>query len=129
MPSIAFSKRPWDYPAKVSDIVKKYVDLHVEHSPLIIDLARERSKTSAPIIRPLWYVAPDDVETYSISNQFMLGEEILVAPVLEEHLTEREVYFPKGSWVDPHGKEWVGPGRFKVAAPLEELPYFKRKRV
>lgn len=58
----------------------------------------------------------------------MLGDDLVSAPVLEKGQRERNVYLPTGTWVDQHGKEHKGPIEIKVAAPLEELPWFKRKQ-
>ena len=93
----------------------------------LIDLAKRVVSHGEPIIRPMWYAAPDDARTFTISNQFMFGDDIMVAPVLEQGHRERNVYFPHGTWIDQHGKQFTGPSVAKVLAPLEELPYFKRK--
>ena len=58
----------------------------------------------------------------------MVGNDILVAPVVELGQREREVFLPSGTWIDQHGKSYTGPSVVKVLAPLEELPYFKRKQ-
>ena len=108
-------------------IAKKYVDLHVEHAPTLIALAKRVVSHGEPIIRPMWYAAPEDARTFTIADQFMVGDEIMVAPVLEQGQRERSVYFPPGTWIDQHGKQFTGPSVAKVLAPLEELPYFKRK--
>jgi len=127
MPSMAFTKRPWIYSDQVVKLAHKFINLHLEHAATIVALAKNRVATGQPIVRPLWYSTPDDAKTYTIGDQFMLGDDILVAPVLKVGQLEREVYFPVGTWIDQHGKEWAGPAEFKIAAPLEELPYFKRK--
>lgn len=126
MPCMSFTRTPWNFTQKTVNLTKKYLDLHFEHSDLIIDLAKKRVKDGTPIIRSLWYNFPDDFKTYNISDQFMLGESMLVAPVVEESQRERYIYFPKGKWVDQHGKNFQGPSNIKVFSPLEELPYFKK---
>ena len=75
----------------------------------------------------MWYLEPDNPKTYTISDQYMLGNDILVAPVVVIGQRERTVYLPPGTWIDQHGIEFTGPSDIKVAASLEELPYFKRK--
>ncbi len=49
-----------------------------------------------------------------------------MAPVVTLGAKERSVYLTVGTWVDQHGKSYTGPAKFKVLAPLEELPYFKK---
>ncbi|XP_017463453.1 PREDICTED: uncharacterized family 31 glucosidase KIAA1161-like [Rhagoletis zephyria] len=130
MPVMSISEQPapWRLSQKTQEIVKKYVDLHSQHSSLIVQLARERlQKGGRPIIRPLWYEFPEDLKAYSIGDQFMLGSSIIVAPVLEKGKRERTVYLPAGQWVDQHGRLYPGAKEIKVAAELEELPYFTKK--
>jgi len=108
-------------------LISKAIALHNEHVDLFVELAKRRVRDGSPIIRPMWYEAPDDPKTYAIKDQYMLGENIVVAPVMEEGKRERQVYLPLGTWIDQYGRSFEGPGEFLVAAPLEELPYFKRQ--
>ncbi|XP_017491102.1 PREDICTED: uncharacterized family 31 glucosidase KIAA1161-like [Rhagoletis zephyria] len=127
LPSLQFSIPPWAYKASTVNITKKFVDLHVEHADTIIQLAKEAISHGTPIIRPMWYAEPDDHRTFKIGDQYMLGEDIVVAPVLEKGQVERQVYLPSGTWLDASGKSFTGPAEIKVSAPLEVLPWFKRK--
>lgn len=128
MPSMLFAIPPWDYASPVvTEITKKYVFLHIATSKtLIIDLARRRVEHGEPIIRPLWYVAPDDRAAFSVVDQFMLGNDLLVAPVLNLGQRDRVVYLPSGNWEDQFGNRHRGSQEITVSAPLDELPYFKR---
>ena len=61
----------------------------------------------------------------TINDQFMLGENILVAPVVEKGQFEKEVSIPEGEWVEQNtNKVYTGPCKVKVPAPLEVLPWF-----
>jgi len=108
-------------------LISKSIALHNEHVDLFVELAKRRVRDGSPIIRPMWYEAPDDARTYAIADQYMPGENIVVAPVMGVAKRERQVYLPPGTWIDQHGRSFEGPGEFLVAAPLEELPYFKRQ--
>lgn len=125
MPNMQFSIPPWDYDEATVNISKKLVDLHVEYAPKIIALAKHFAQSGEPIMRPLWWADPDDAGTFNVGDQFLLGDDLLVAPVVEKGKVERQVYLPKGTWVDQNGKQHKGPARINVAAPLEVLPYFK----
>lgn len=127
MPAMSFTRRPWRYSEKTVNLTKGLLRLHAEHVPTILELAKRRLSTGSPIVRPLWYLSPEDAKTYTINDQFLLGDDILVAPVLTIGQRERTVYFPAGTWLDQHGKSFTGPSEAKVSAPLEELPYFNRK--
>jgi len=118
---------PLNTTAETRAIISKLMALHNEHVDLFVELAKRRVRDGSPIIRPMWYEAPDDARTYAIADQYMLGENIVVAPVMEVGKRERQVYLPSGTWIDQHGRSFDGPGEFLVAAPLEELPYFKKK--
>lgn len=125
MPSISFTRTPWSFSQKTTQLTEKFIKLHLDHSDTIIELAKERIKTGSPLIRPMWYES-DDARAFTIGDQFMLGKSIVVAPVIKEAQRERNVFLPAGNWVDQHGKTFTGPNSFKVLAPLEELPYFKK---
>lgn len=126
LPSMQFSIPPWAYSQSTVNLTLKFINLHIEHAPTIVSLAK-KVPSGEPILRPMWYAAPEDSRSYRISDQFMLGQDILVAPVVVEKARERTVYFPPGNWIDQHGKVYSGPVLSKVLAPLEELPYFKRR--
>lgn len=125
MPSMSFTRTPWSFSQKTTQLTEKFLKLHFDHSDTIIALAKERLKTGSPIIRPMWWDS-NDARAFKIGDQFMLGNNIVVAPVLKEGQRERGVFLPTGNWVDQHGKTFTGPNTFKVLAPLEELPYFKK---
>jgi len=112
----------------VVEIVKKCIALHEQNAPHIIELAKQRVQTGRPIMRPMWYAAPEDAKSYKVGDQFMVGDNLVVAPVVIWGQRERTVYLPLGTWTDPHDKVYTGPAEFmKVPAPLEELLYFRRK--
>jgi alpha-glucosidase len=79
-------------------------------------------------MRPLWFAYPADTRASLVDDQFLLGGDLLVAPVLHEGQRSREVYFPQGdAWVDWwDGSRHEGGTMAKVAAPLERLPLFIR---
>lgn len=84
--------------------------------------------TAAPIIRPLWWVAPTDKAALTIDSEFLLGNDILVAPVLESGARSRDVYLPPGQWTDElRGGIKQGGWHRNYSVELHELPYFKRK--
>ena len=63
----------------------------------------------------------------NIKDQFMLGANILVAPVMEKGAEQSSVVLPKGQWIYCDGKEYEGDSTVVVSAPVERLPYFTRK--
>ena len=82
-------------------------------------------KSGDPVNPPIWWVDPTDKISHSISDEFMLGDTILVAPVIVEGAVSRDVYLPAGKWKDGNS-DTVYEGRQTITypAPLDILPYF-----
>jgi alpha-glucosidase (family GH31 glycosyl hydrolase) len=75
----------------------------------------------------LWLEFPGDPQAAAQEQEWMLGNDVLVAPVVTEDATSRRVYFPAGCWRDPQsGITRRGPLSAVVNAPLAHLPYFFR---
>jgi alpha-glucosidase (family GH31 glycosyl hydrolase) len=76
-------------------------------------------------MRPLWLAHPDDPTAGAIDDQYLLGPDLLVAPVVREGVTERAVYLPAGAWTDYWtGARATGPGWVHAAAPAMRIPLF-----
>ena len=77
---------------------------------------------------PLWLAAPE-APAFGRNEEWLLGSNVLVAPVATEGATSRTVALPRGCWVhEPSGQRFSGPGGATVPAPLGALPYFFRCR-
>lgn len=132
MPSMQFSIPPWHYnnltTVKVNDICKKMVNLHENDVyPVLIEFAKKATQTGEPIIRPMWWIDSLDRQNLVIDDQFLVGDKFLVAPILDKGATKRDVYLPKGTWIDGNNNQakYVGPKWIKdYNAPIEIIPYF-----
>jgi alpha-glucosidase (family GH31 glycosyl hydrolase) len=128
MPAMQFSVAPWRYDQEVIHIAQKMCALHEKYSDMIVKLAQEATETGAPICRPVWWIAPTDETALTISSEFLLGSNVLVAPILDEGSTERDVYLPEGTWKDEitgvvlQGGKWIR----EYPAELDQLPYFTK---
>ena len=128
LPSMQYSIVPWRYNKTVVNIAQKYTKLHEQYSPLFIKLAQESTITSYPIIRPIWWIDPDSEDALTCDDEFLVGEEILVAPIVEQGARERDIYLPPGTWQDElrnvkvRGPQWLR----KYRVELHELAYFSR---
>lgn len=96
MPAIQLSIPPWHYDEEVVEIAQKMLQLRKKYSDLIVQLARESTRSGAPIVRPLWWLAPTDEIAQVIDDEFLLGDSVLVAPVVVHGATSRRVYLPPG---------------------------------
>ena len=118
-------QEPWQFDETTIDAVRKTVKLRYRFIPYIYDLAHECEKTGAPIVRPLVYEYPADKHMRNISDEYMLGSFVLVAPVIAPGKEAREVYLPDGDWYDYYTGEKYSGGRYILAdAPLDKVPVF-----
>lgn len=118
MPSMQFSVPPWEYDSEVVEIARKYTALHESIvAPRVLELAGEVLDTGDPIIRPLWWIATGDETAYKIDSQFLIGDDLMVAPVLEPGKQERDIYLPAGRWRSYKGE------RFDIKEPLHLTDY------
>jgi alpha-glucosidase (family GH31 glycosyl hydrolase) len=125
---LQFSIGPWHFDDETVALVRAASELHVRAAPLIIALAKQAPRTGQPILAPLWYHAPKDANTFAIVDEFMLGDDVVVAPVLSKGAVSRDLYLPAGSWRDLAGGKSFEGGRKveKYPAPLPVLPVFVR---
>lgn len=126
-PMMQFSCAPWRVlDKKHNDICINMALLHKRFGKKILEMAKNTSITGEPVLRHMAYNYPGKgYET--IQDQFMLGDDILVAPVLEKGRRERKIYFPEGVWQGDDGTEVIGPCVIKVDAPLDRLPWYQRE--
>ena len=125
-PMMQFSWAPWEAVSKEALAhIKAAHDLHVKFAPTILKLVKEAYETGEPIIRSLAYNYPDCDYDY-IKDQFMLGEEILVAPVLTKGAKIKTVYLPKGKWQDAVGNIYDGESVLDLKVDISSLPYFTK---
>jgi alpha-glucosidase (family GH31 glycosyl hydrolase) len=126
MPMMQFSVAPWRVLSKDNEtICLNMAKLHEKMGPMILDLAKEASQTGEPIVKPMALAYPD-ASYETIKDQFMLGNDILVAPVLEKGARSRSVVLPKGRWIADDGKKYKGGKTIQIEVPLERLPYFNK---
>ena len=101
------------------------LELKQQIAPEMLDLARQAGRTGEPILRHMAYNFPDSgLET--TMDQFMVGDDILVAPVLTRGARERTIHFPAGKWLGDDGSVVDGPCELDVNAPLERLPFYRK---
>ena len=118
---------PWSYDADTVRIYKALTQLHLQARQLILNLWRQGQRTGLPITRPLWLAYPGDPQAAQQDQEWLLGPDVLVAPVVTQGATARTVYLPAGCWQEPDtGARYRGPSSPTVDAPIERLPYFFR---
>lgn len=125
-PIVQFSLAPWRVlDAEHWGYCREVVRLRQRLVPYILTLAEHAARTGEPILRHLSYVFPNE-GLEQVRDQFMLGDEILVAPVTEPGARRRPVVFPAGRWRGADGETVAGPCAHDVDAPLALLPWYRR---
>ncbi len=122
------NKEPWEFGDEFTKINRASVELRYQFLPYIYSLFREHERSGAPVMRPLWYEFPADRQTYLINDQYMLGSDILVAPVVKDGMRTRGIYLPAGEgWIDWWNGEKLESGKTHYPqTPLDKLPVYIR---
>ncbi|QHT59803.1 glycoside hydrolase [Paenibacillus lycopersici] len=126
-PMIQFSTAPW----RVLDEERlqyclEAAKLHGRMGAVIEELAKQAAMSGEPIMRHMAYVFPE-AGYERVTDQFMLGSDILVAPVLQQGAVTRTILFPDGNWLGDDGSRVTGPCEAEVEAPLSRLPWYRRQ--
>jgi alpha-glucosidase len=118
---------PWSYGLQTVKAYRELSLLHERAAPLILRLWRAADRSGIPPTRPLWLEFPGDRRARAVEQEWMLGDDVLVAPVVSDGANSRSVYFPSGCWRDPQTDLIQrGPLSASISAPLTRLPYFVR---
>ncbi len=127
MPMMQISLAPWRVLSKKSyKLVKKSVLLHKKFGKYIYNLAKECAESGEPIFRSMEYQFPNEGFEH-VNDQYMLGSEYLIAPILKKGMLKRSVKFPTGKWCDDKGSI-ISNGNevLTLDAPIDKLLYFKK---
>lgn len=127
-------KEPWSFGPRVEAVVRRALELRVRLRPTLVSLFQEAARHGLPPWRPLCFADPADARLRSVDDAFLLGADLLVAPVLEPGRERRRVLLPDGAWQPwtPDAEPGEGPreqvarGAVEVAAPLGRTPVFAR---
>ena len=102
------------------------VDVHVALKPYIKHAVKQNAEQGIPVMRPLLLMF-DENWCGSVKDEYVLGDDLLVCPVLGRGMSSRSVHLPKGEWVHLFTGESFGGGTFKVDAPIGMPPVFYRR--
>ena len=113
-------REPWEYDAALTDDFRRALNLRYSLMPYIYAQAKESSAHGFPMLRPLFFEYPNDPGSWTIDDQYLLGSDLLVAPMFTNG-DRRRVYLPPGTWIDyQSGRVYQGAGWHEI--PAGQIP-------
>jgi len=113
------AQEPWAFGEPWESICRDMLRLRMRLLPYLYTAFEDAARTGAPILRPLLFDFPDDPVTYTVDDQFLFGDALLVAPITRPGVEHRHVYLPAGTWVQWWTGEAIdGPAHILAHAPL-----------
>jgi alpha-D-xyloside xylohydrolase len=106
-------REPWEYDAALTADFRRAVELKYALMPYILAQAKLSSERGWPMLRALFFEHPDDPTAWLVEDEYMFGQDLLVAPLFADSATSRRVYLPPGTWIDYQsrrayeGARWV----------------------
>lgn len=126
-PSLDDTRFPWSHGPEVEANFRRYTELRYRLLPYYYALAWQAYRTGLPILRPLALEFQDDPRAASVADQAMLGDCLMLAPVVQPRARRRSIYLPAGQWHDFWSTESYAGGReIEYHAPLDCLPILVR---
>ncbi|MDT3428694.1 alpha-glucosidase [Paenibacillus forsythiae] len=122
-------QEPWAFGKEVEDISRKYISLRYELLPYLYNQFKRAQESGQPVQQPLVYHFQHDPNTYNNDDQYMFGDSLMIAPVVNQGATSRSVYLPAGTkWVDYWtGEEFEGGQTITKQADLGTLPIYVKQ--
>jgi hypothetical protein len=123
-------RRIWAYPVKYAEVMRKAYELRYALIPYIYTAAREAYDTGISICHPLYYDYPEDAEAYDYKDEYMFGDDMLVAPVTapmdaESELAAKTIWLPPGNWIEwSTGTSLRGPKVMERKFSLGQMPVY-----
>ena len=122
----AYDHEPWRFGTYYEGIIRKYLKLRYRLLPFLYTALEEAHRTGVPMFRPLLLNYQNDYNTLTIDDEFMVGDDLLAAPILHQGQDSRRVYLPAGTWYDFWTGKSVKAGEGRASAPLETVPLYVR---
>jgi alpha-glucosidase len=121
-----YDHEPWRFGSYYEDIIRKYLKLRYRLLPFLYTALEEAHRTGVPMFRPLLLNYQQDYNTLTIDDEFMVGADLLAAPILHPGQNSRRVYLPGSLWYDFWTGKPVQGGEVRAEAPLETVPLYVR---
>jgi alpha-glucosidase (family GH31 glycosyl hydrolase) len=125
-------RTPWNIADRTGDdrvipVFRRFARLRERLVPYLASAARASIVTGAPLMRPLYFDHPADPRVWDYPIQWTLGDDLLVAPIVEPGVSQWDVYLPEGDWIDVlTGEPAIGAAVVRVRAPIDQIPVYAR---
>lgn len=120
-------QEPWAFGSEVEGICRRHLELRSRWMPWWYCLLADAHRTGRPVLRPLFWLDPSDETAVRCGDQFLVGDSVLVAPILRQGARARSVYLPTGTWHDYWtGVVQTGQRHILAEAPLDRIPLYIR---
>ena len=117
----------WSFGEKNFEILKNLIFIREKLKPYIITQMDIASEQGYPVMRPMFFEYPDDETCYALDSQYMFGDDIIFAPVVEQGQTKKSVYIPDGEWILTKDKKIYTKGTYEITAEIDEFIAFVKK--
>ena len=108
-------QEPYAFDEETTAICRKYLNIRYALVPYLYNLAQKMAEAGEMMVRPLFYNYPKDKKSYDVDDEYMVGEDVLLAPILSSGTYARAVYLPEGEWVDYFKGSLIQGGRYILA--------------
>ncbi|MDX2199309.1 MAG: glycoside hydrolase family 31 protein [Phycisphaerae bacterium] len=125
-------RRIWEFPKEYFEAMRDAWLLRYELIPYLYTAARQCYGSGMPLCRPMYYEWPNIEEAYSYTHEYMLGDDLLCAPITAPRnaftgCATAKVWIPPGTWVHWFtGQRFTGPQELRLPTPLQQIPLFAR---
>ncbi|XP_034349953.1 neutral alpha-glucosidase C isoform X1 [Arvicanthis niloticus] len=122
-------REPWLFGEEYTQLIREAIRERYTLLPYLYSLFYQVHVSSQPVMRPLWVEFPDDLETFAVEDEYMLGSALLVHPVTEPQTTTIDVFLPGPNEVWYNSKTfayWKGGCTVKIPVTLDTIPVFQR---
>ena len=126
-------RTPWNVAEQTKDervipVFRAFTNLRMNLLPYILSQAWQSNQSGLPLMRAVFLEYFHDEKCKDFPYEYMFGDTLLVAPVVEEGINTLDVYLPSGEWADIwSGKIYSGPGKISISVPIDKIPVFQRK--
>jgi alpha-glucosidase len=118
-------REPWVFGEPITTIIQKFLQLRYKLIPYFYSIAWEAVQKGIPVIRPIFWDEPQNEILWDLSDEFMLGPSLLIAPILYKDADTRSVFLPKGKWVSFwNDQEYHGSTKYDIHVDRVTIPIF-----